>query len=1063
MTQFSLPNPERQETQQTREPAERVVTGRGVTEREIAVRGYVVPEPRALARRRQDRHARRRNTLVPAEDTAQNTNENTNGRWNDELAASSEEQRALVELLGPRPWWTLTLDTETETSPALALRVGYYEVRGISVKSAIRQYRAGTLSRAALDTLREDGFIISSAHVASDELELVQRYAADHSGRWGARKMRVKTAEEFVTDVFYRWAYAYHALVIAHNLFFDLTRFATAWGPGAKRFRGGFYLKLCSCPHKACWRHPPINYKSLGRFKGLYQFRSVTLPPRMTGKRAVKQYKGQFLDTATVGRALLGPGDMSLKGLGVRAKAKVIKRDAPEFSGPITVEYLDYLANDVQAAYSLYVAERDLYRRHNVDRALSSIYSEASLGKAYLRAMGVPTAKARSWSITSAVQGYAMSAYYGGRAEAHIRLKPVQVIYCDFKSQYPTVNALMGLQEMLLATDLSTRDATAAVRELLSDPHLLERLQQPETWRRLRCLVKLLPCDDILPVRADYAGKGVSNIGLNYLTSATSLWYTLPDVIASVLVTGKAPTILEAIELVPSEDHVETRKIALFGDERYTIDLTTKDFFTAVIDLRTEIKARMAQAARVGDTAEQAHLDAVQTALKLLANSTAYGVLVEVNETVYGGRALPIDVYALDMHRRYGNLIEKPGPYFAGAVGPLIPAGGRLLLAIAERLAKDSGLTYALCDTDSMAFARPDGMGTEDFSRKVGNIQEWFTPLSPYQGGIPIFEYEEVNDSKKERGEKGRNSHGEKASEPLFALCISAKRYVLYNKLRNGDIRIRKFSSHGLGLWGRRTGYTRPTHIPVPCENVEDLGGPDWVYDLWYEVISTLESGHYPDGRPLHYDKDGVPRYVVPDSEWMDTPAFYQLTISTWEQWRQFQHLPGLRPGNFITVLPPLDFWISLLDEREGALADCRDDDMEAAEDGVLTGLRASLSGSALYTGYCKTVEDVQRAAHERRIHRVRDSQRVAPSIRLTSMADVLRSYFQRPEWKAERPTGVGEMTRRHIVVMGVRVVGKESNRLAQMMAEETNGTVGAREMLGSHDYGETGAKARLS
>jgi len=44
-----------------------------------------------------------------------------------------------------------------------------------------------------------------------------------------------------------------------------------------------------------------------------------------------------------------------------------------------------------------------------------------------------------------------------------------------------------------------------------------------------------------------------------------------------------------------------------------------------------------------------------------------------------------------------------------------------------------------------------------------------------------------------------------------------------------------------------------------------------------------------------------------------------------------------------------------------------------------------------------------------------------------------------------------------------VRVGGKESNRLAQLLAEETNSTVAAREALGGHDYGETGARERLS
>src|SRR5262249_16230154 len=152
------------------------------------------------------------------------------------------------------------------------------------------------------------------------------------------------------------------------------------------------------------------------------------------------------------------------------------------------------------------------------------------------------------------------------------------------------------------------------------------------------------------------------------------------------------------------------RTIALFGREEYTIDLAHDDLFTRVIDLRTEIKAAVKQAEAAGHDAESTRLDGLQQSLKLLANSTAYGVLLEVNEKVHSGRALPIDVYGLDPRRRYGNVVEQPGPYFAGALGTLIPSAGRLLLALAERLAADRGLTYAMCDTDSMFFARPDRM-----------------------------------------------------------------------------------------------------------------------------------------------------------------------------------------------------------------------------------------------------------------------------------------------------------------------------------------------------------------
>ena len=55
--------------------------------------------------------------------------------------------------------------------------------------------------------------------------------------------------------------------------------------------------------------------------------------------------------------------------------------------------------------------------------------------------------------------------------------------------------------------------------------------------------------------------------------------------------------------------------------------------------------------------------------------------------------------------------VEKPGSWFA-PWGPLITAGGRMLIALAEALGRHEGrafggIPYGVCDTDSMAFARP--------------------------------------------------------------------------------------------------------------------------------------------------------------------------------------------------------------------------------------------------------------------------------------------------------------------------------------------------------------------
>ena len=66
------------------------------------------------------------------------------------------------------------------------------------------------------------------------------------------------------------------------------------------------------------------------------------------------------------------------------------------------------------------------------------------------------------------ILGIAMQAYFGGRAEAHIRRTRVPVMRLDFVSQYCTVNTLLRNWEVLTAASVEFPDATKNVRQLLS-------------------------------------------------------------------------------------------------------------------------------------------------------------------------------------------------------------------------------------------------------------------------------------------------------------------------------------------------------------------------------------------------------------------------------------------------------------------------------------------------------------------------------------------------------------------------------------------------------------------
>lgn len=118
---------------------------------------------------------------------------------------------------------------------------------------------------------------------------------------------------------------------------------------------------------------------------------------------------------------------------------------------------------------------------------------------------------------------------------------------------------------------------------------------------------------------------------------------------------------------------------------------------------------------------------------------TSYGIFVELNvssqatteETMcYGGE----DTFSTRVRN-----VEEPGQYFHSLLATLITGAARLMLALAERLAEDSRITWAFCDTDSMALARPKGMEQEDFLKRAESVREWFTALNSYERKGTLF------------------------------------------------------------------------------------------------------------------------------------------------------------------------------------------------------------------------------------------------------------------------------------------------------------------------------------
>jgi hypothetical protein len=696
--------------------------------------------------------------------------------------------------------FSLTFDTETTNDAAQQLRFGTYQLRDG-------------------DQILEQGFFYHSSLGRRDRATIrayVEAQAPD-------RLLEVVDLWEFVHRVFYPAVYENDALCLGFNLPFDISRLATGHGPSkTKGMEGGFNFKLSPYP-----KWPQVQVRHLTNRAALIQLAAVSSKIQPTGTR-----RGYFQDVRTLAGALLGDS-WSLEGLTKHLSTHHQKSQSDEHGQALTNQYLAYALNDVNATWDCYAALAQTYRSYGLSELMTRIYSEAGLGKAYLKEMGMQHVR----NLPPQVVGWIMGSYFGGRAEVRVRRQTARVLYCDFTSMFPTVSVLMGLWGFVKARTIEYEEATASVQEWL-DAITVEDLQNPDTWRELTAIVQLKPDGDILPVRAHYSpavmdDPGERTIGLNYLSSDLPLWYTLADAVASKLLTGTTPRLERAIRFKPGQPQPNLVPVAVLGNGDYVVDPNKEDFFKRLIELRQAVQERAAKA--TGQ--EKEVLDAEQQALKICANATAYGIYVEQHVKDHP-HLVEIEVFGAepDSFKVQSLKSEDTGPFFHPLVGTLTTGAARLMLALTERLAADRGLGWVLCDTDSMALARPEGMAEQDFLHPCDEVIDWFAELNPYVDKGPLLKIEKLN----RRWNPGTKDVDEEIEE-LYAWAVSAKRYALFN-LHDGQPLLRKVSGHGLGhLLPPYDEKTAPVDVP---RLVVDLSEPGsriqlWQHEVWLRIVQA--------------------------------------------------------------------------------------------------------------------------------------------------------------------------------------------------------------------------------
>jgi hypothetical protein len=663
--------------------------------------------------------------------------------------------------------WALVWDTETFDDEAQQIRIGTY-----------RGYCNGVLDEA--------GFFYDPLSLTDDERSLLFHYAVEHG-------LQVHTVAEFIEDVFFPIVYELHGLCITFNGLFDIARIALDHGPAQRplSMRGGFSFRLSNDD-----RWPHIQIKHLNNRSALVQFTNPKpqKTPRGERKRGMKvpAFRGFFVDVHSLAGALLS-GSWPLKELSDHLKVTDPKLDEPDFNAAIDEKFLEYALRDPLTTWECFEVLRDRYDSYGLTLTpISRIISEASLGKACLREMGIRPWRELQPDFPPWLIGIIMSTYYGGRSEVKLRRIIRRILYCDFLSMYPTICTLTRLWHFVIAKGVDWRDATAEVQKWMKDLRFGD-LQRREAWPNLSVLVQVLPDGNLFPVRAQYGDEAQRTIGLNHVTSKHPIWFTLADCIASWVIDHRWPKVLRAIRFDPVG--VQEGLIAwnIFGSPDYRVDPVVDDFYERMIDLRTDVKASKLQAVQSGDKELAERLDIEQNGMKITANATSYGIFVELN-VVQPAKPVEVDYFdaAGEPHRESLNQYEEPGNFFHPLLATLITGGARLMLALAERLATDEGIEWAFCDTDSMALARPDGMADAEFLERAQRVRDWFTPLNPYTRKGPVFKIEDAN-------YRLKNREITADLEPLYCFCVSPKRYALFNIDGRGRPVLRKASGHGLG------------------------------------------------------------------------------------------------------------------------------------------------------------------------------------------------------------------------------------------------------------------------
>jgi len=895
------------------------------------------------------------------------------------------------------PDFVLLIDTETTVDAIQRLRFGSYR---------LCRWAVGGEHGPRLECIEEGLF--HDDDLPPRELRVLRAYVRNHYGETAllaGSMMPLYSRRDFVEKLLWKAVRGGQTLICGFNLPFDLSRLAVNWSETRPRdqrrwFAHGFSFQLWD------WLNPATGVREEQPYRPRLLIRHHDSKRARFGWARCKRNKNEdgsdgprlrlrnlFLDLRTLTFALTNESHS------LASAAKTFQTPHQKTEGDhaarLTARYIEYNRQDLRVTQELLEALRAELDLHPIDADPWQLPSPAAIAKRYLNALGITPVGKRARRVPDRVHGGSMEGYYGGRTECHIVRVSVPVVYTDFLSMYPTVQSLARLEEWLRAGTLHTVNCTAAARRTLGTV-TVESCLDPSLWPQLRFLARVVPHDDILPVRAQYAvGSDNFGIGVNRLTSPDPIWYTGFDLAASVLLTGRVPCMLEAVTLRAEGTASTLSPVAMRG--QVPLDAREGDIFRALGEARAALKH--------DEGVSEEERKRLRGLLKVVANSGGYGILAEMNpqDLKAGTTADVVVVGGSDRFTTKSTKPEQPGEFFFPPMASLVTGGARLLLALVESLVSRLGGTFAMCDTDSMAIVAteaggfvpcPGGMergpGGEPGIRalswaQVREIVAQLEVLKPYGPAVPesLLKIEDANFV------QGRQVQ-------LYCVGISAKRYCLYREDSDGRV-IVKASEHGLG------------HLLNPTDPDETRRGPSgvpvWIEAVWQHHIAKALGQKAPQ-LPEWTSRAAVARHGF------TSPALLRPLAKSHQ---------GLVYGDQVK---PFNFALTAYPAPGGT---------PAGIDPAACHLIAAYNGTP---GEWAAQEwhDTRSMVGCRITTHPSTSDQVA---RVKSVAEVIADHWAHPESKSAASGGgqvtgmtVGLLERRHVTPLYFFRIGKESNKL---------------------------------